>query len=334
MALFVQCLLLATPASAASPVFAPVPEGFGQATTGGAGGTTYFVTNLNDAGPGSLRDGVENLLPRVVKFRISGQIQLQSHLMVGPDKTIDGRGADITITGRGFYLEQSNVIIRNLKMSGFHAPIVYPETEETEDGIHVDGASRVWLDHLDMSDAGDKLIGVEHGTDITISWSRFSNQHTVLQFGAYAGRELAADIRVTLHHNYFDSTGFRNPNAIYGKVHAYNNYLRNWQTYGMASIRNNQLLSEANIFGAGVNKRAVLFEIATDLDKDPTPGMVRSVGDLLQNGAVVRSNGPELVFSPISYYVHSPELADLTLKRRLTKSTGWQATGNLIPLAG
>lgn len=75
------------------PAF-PGAEGFGAYTPGGRGGEVYEVTNLNDTGPGSLREAVEAEGPRIVVFRISGNIEIKSKLAVrNPYITIAGQTA-------------------------------------------------------------------------------------------------------------------------------------------------------------------------------------------------------------------------------------------------
>jgi hypothetical protein len=90
-----------------SPIPSPTPstayEGFGRVTRGGEGQPIYRVTNLNDSGPGSLRDALSRG-NRYVVFDVGGTINLTSHEFLGnwyyaglwvkgPYVTIDGTTA-------------------------------------------------------------------------------------------------------------------------------------------------------------------------------------------------------------------------------------------------
>src|SRR5690554_5500108 len=68
----------------------PTAEGHGRYTTGGREGTIYQVTNLNNSGPGSLRDALSEG-NRIIIFRVGGIINISSILYF--------RGDNITIAG-------------------------------------------------------------------------------------------------------------------------------------------------------------------------------------------------------------------------------------------
>ena len=71
IALILACSDVTFPlaATAASLPAFPGAEGFGALATGGRGGDTYIVTNLNDSGPGSFRDAVSQR-HRIVIFNV------------------------------------------------------------------------------------------------------------------------------------------------------------------------------------------------------------------------------------------------------------------------
>ena len=327
LAVVLALLLAPTPVRAQE---AQVPElgraeGFGAAATGGGRGKEYVVRNVADGGPDSLREGAERSEPLRIRFAVSGEIHLATPLRVARDKTIDGRGASARITGKGLLLEQPNVILENLVFGPF-------DQGERQDavGLHR-GARNVWIDHCSFSGAPDKAIEIIGGaTDVTVSWSAFRDQEQVIQAGAFATGEADREIRLTVHHNFFEGTGYRNPRISYGKAHAFNNVLRGWKEHGMSVRRNGELASEANVFEAGADKSAIELSGGKD-DKDESPGFARSTGDLLLNGADAKTREPGRVFDPAQFYLAQVDRADAALVDRVVKGAGWHEYPPLAP---
>jgi pectate lyase len=299
-------------------------EGFGAAATGGAGGAEYVVTSLADSGPGTLREGAGRPERLRIRFGLSGEIRLRTGLPVEGNKTIDGRGASVRLTGKGLALERPNVIVENLLFGPFD------KTQRLDAlALHGRQARDIWIDHCSFSGAPDKAIEMSGGaTDVTVSWSRFSQQEQVIQAGAFETGEADLDIRLTVHHNFFDRTGYRNPRISYGKAHAFNNVLREWEEHGMSARRGGQLASESNVFEAGRDRSAIELAGGKD-DKDETPGLARSTGDLLLNGSEAKTLDADRVFNPSSFYLAKVEPADQNLLRRVVDGAGWKRTAGL-----
>ena len=72
---------------AQAPAF-PGAEGHGRYVTGGRGGEIIHVTNLNNAGTGSLRAAVSGNKKKTIVFDVGGVIPLASDLNIGQNTTI------------------------------------------------------------------------------------------------------------------------------------------------------------------------------------------------------------------------------------------------------
>ncbi|MEW5849175.1 MAG: hypothetical protein AB2A00_10180 [Myxococcota bacterium] len=226
------------------PAGTPFPiAGFGAATRGGwqDGHDTVVVTSLDDDGTGTLREALRtNGAPRVITFAVDGVIALVTALIVPSNVTVDGRGHDITLRGKGFVLPGSDeVILINLAISDV-AP-------DSEDGVQIgsalpDPSENVVLDHLAFLQSGeggdsryvDEAISVVFGSrNITVAWCRFERWEKVMLFGnGDADPALDALQTITVHHSYALQTGRRHPQARHGHFHLFNNFWDDWRMYG------------------------------------------------------------------------------------------------------
>ena len=155
----------------AQPAF-PGAEGYGASSTGGRGGLVIEVTNLNDRGPGSLRQAVETNEPRIIVFRVSGTIELQSRLKIShPYITIAGQtapGDGICLKNYGMVVSADHVIVRYMRFR--------PGDDEgmEQDSIWVSKGQNIIIDHCSTSWATDETLSVAGSEadlkNVTIQW--------------------------------------------------------------------------------------------------------------------------------------------------------------------
>lgn len=153
---------------AALPSF-PGAEGFGATTPGGRGGRVILVTNLEDAGPGSLRAACEAEGPRIVVFRVGGVIELQSDIRVtNPYLTIAGQtapGGGICLKSYSLYIRDTHdVVVRHLRVRPGDV------SGKAVDAITVYLSQRVVLDHCSTSWAIDEVLSATMSQDVTVQW--------------------------------------------------------------------------------------------------------------------------------------------------------------------
>jgi pectate lyase len=290
--------------------------GYAEGSTGGLGGAVCTVENLNDSGPGSLRDCAEASGAKWIVFAIDGDIYLKSNIQIQSDKTIDGSGRYIRIYQNGINISsKSNIVIHNLIFKQGNGG-------EDNDAITIrNGSHHIWIDHCSFSDYGDGLVDIkEAATDITVSWSKFSNHDKVMLISASTNDTGDTDIRVTLHHNWFHETTQRHPRLRFGRAHIFNNYFDNWKSYGIGCSYKGQCRSENNIFEAGADKDAIIDQVGTD----SAEAKVRSDGDWLGNGAKVIENDRSSVFDPNAAYSYTLQGAGTALRDDIIAHGGWQ----------
>lgn len=132
----------------------------GALTLGGAvpGGSVIHVTTLADSGPGSLREAVQVLGPKVIVFDVGGVIHLQSDLKLGvPRTTIAGQSAPapITLAGGSLRLRADDLVVQHIAVRP--GPSGVPAIDGNRDGLTIGGGSRPVRD-----------IRVEN---VSLSWS-------------------------------------------------------------------------------------------------------------------------------------------------------------------
>lgn len=172
------------PSVLALPVF-PGAEGFGTATTAGSGRhlmpvvtQVIKVTSLEDSGVGTLRACIDTQAPRTCIFEVSGEIKLESALIVAhPYLTIAGQTAPtpgIILTRAGIRVETNDVLIQHLTVRVGDAPGTIKPDDRDAVAVGASkgtGAFNVVLDHLSLGWGIDENFSTWKPTthDVTLS---------------------------------------------------------------------------------------------------------------------------------------------------------------------
>jgi pectate lyase len=145
----------------------PGALGFGAVATGGNSGTTYHVTNLNDAGTGSFREAV-SASNRNIVFDVGGYILLRSVVWLSSDITINGQTAPSSgigiMGGEVSASNRNNIIIRNLRM---RQGTLDPDTRKSV--FNMNSASNIILDHCSFAYGQWDTVDAVGAINITVS---------------------------------------------------------------------------------------------------------------------------------------------------------------------
>jgi len=161
----------------------PGAKGFGVDTPAGRGGRVIRVTNVNSNGPGSLREAIETIGPRIIVFEIGGVIDLRKKTITisEPFLTVAGQTAcspGITIIRGGVIIATHDVLIQHIRVRPGDAGQAKRSGWEP-DGIAVNAAYNVVVDHCSISWSVDENLsasGPRHeGPENTSQNITFSN---------------------------------------------------------------------------------------------------------------------------------------------------------------
>jgi pectate lyase len=262
------------------------------------------------------------------RARVASQAAQQARVRIRPGSNTTIVGLGKTATLRGIWLDvrgtagqansRTNIIVRNLTFEDTYD--CFPQWAPTDgalgswnslyDSISLRDSNNVWVDHntfLDNATADstlplffgvifqvhDGLLDITNASDlVTVSWNRFRNHDKLMLIGS--SDNAPADVgklRVTLHHNLFDTLGQRGPRVRFGQVHVYNNY------YKVTNPQNYQYS-----WGVGIQSKIYAENnfFCTDTGKEEFVSPQRFITRL--NGTAIHESGTLLYSGQLGYH--------------------------------
>ncbi|GHD25691.1 hypothetical protein GCM10010313_63750 [Streptomyces violarus] len=274
------------------------PHGFASlagGTSGGAGGKVVTVTDQ-----AALAKYAAAEEPYVI--RVKGALEMDpfgTEIPVASDKTIIGVSDTAEIVHGGFTLDPGthNVIIRNLTIRDTAIEGNWDCKDTDYDGIRLDTAHHVWIDHIRFSRICDGQLDIRKDSEyVTVSYNQFTNNNKTFGIGWTPN----VKTQITVDHNWFTGTKQRNPSADNcAYAHLYNNYLSSqlsdgdpvW-TYGNWSRGRTKMVIE-NSFYDGVQH----------------PYQADATAELVQRGSILRKTTGRhdawgTAFDPREFYAY------------------------------
>jgi pectate lyase len=283
---------------------------------GGSNGTIIKVVGTVDMAAGDNGGPFANTADQAKRARVG----LQSHT------TLIGIGGNAGLVNAYIYLKGvDNVIVRNLHIVNpcDLNPVWDPSDGATGnwnsqyDGITVDGASHVWIDHNHFTDAPqtDDLSPIVHGKTeqchdgavdiknaadyVTLSNNVFElHDKNDLVGSSDSSTGDIGHLTVTFNNNLFSHITQRTPRVRFGRVHVYNNAYQGSkadpvypQAYSIGVGYKALIISENNAFDvAGASNCS---------DVVANPGSASMPGAIVESGSLL--NGKALDMGPCAF---------------------------------
>ena len=263
----------------------PGAEGFGRFAQGGRGGDVYHVTNLNDDGSGSLRDGIRTAArPRTIVFDVSGTIELKTPLTIDKSYlTLAGQSAPgdgICIKDQTFRIKKaSHIIVRYMR---FRLGDENKSRPSGPDCLNTDDVDHIIFDHITATWGIDGNHDLRRGGNFTLQWSIYAEalNDSLHEKGTHAMLASFRDLTssISLHHNLFASSRERHPTlggSRSTRPDAVADFRNNvvYNVSGATNLANCRVNMIENIYIPGPNTPAGSTPVAT---KTENPGACRA----------------------------------------------------------
>ena len=223
----------------------PGAEGFGRNAIGGRKGSVYVVNNLNDSGPGSLRDAVSKS-DRIIVFATGGVIQIKERMVVSKRVTILGQtapGDGITVYGNGWsFSNADDAIVRYIRIR------MGKGGTSGKDAITIAQGSNMIFDHVSVTWGRDETFSISGGEvgNITIQNSIIGQGLETHSCGGLI--QTAIGNGVSLLRNLYIDNKTRNP-KVKGTNDFTNNVVYSWGGGGGYIAGDSAGESNAHIIG-------------------------------------------------------------------------------------
>jgi pectate lyase len=250
------------------PAF-PEAEGFGRYALGARGvenPTVYHVTNLNDAGEGSLRDAVSQP-GRIVVFDTCGVIRIKDRIIFSGSSYVAGHtapGDGITVYGNGISVSgANNIIIRYLRIH------MGAGGQSGKDAVALANGENMCFDHLSIAWGRDENFSVNWDGKGALP-SNITIQNSIIAQGLVshsAGGLIQTEGGVSIIGCLYVDNNTRNP-KVKGLNQFINNVVYNWggaQGYILADSDGPSWgWMEGNYFISGPKSGALPFQRARE----------------------------------------------------------------------